>query len=271
MAASLRREDLHDDHGPRVNDRDRAGAMVTGDPVVAGESVNLKAQIDGSAPLPELVAMLAAVCDCVEDRAGCDAVILRVSGLPKAGWATGLPIAQVSRWERALRRLERLPVVTIAIAEGDCGGAALDALLATDYRIMSASGRLLLPVVAGATWPGMVQFRLVRRAVGARARRAVLSGGPIEAGVALAMGVVDEVAADAATARESAARIAESAPEGAELAIRRQLVLEAQAVSFDDALGVQLAACDRALRRAAVTADDAIVTVPEGSPTARPT
>jgi isomerase DpgB len=37
---------------------------------------------------------------------------------------------------------------------------------------------------------------------------------------------------------------------GAELAIRRQLLLDAPTVSFDDALGVHLAACDRAIRQA---------------------
>jgi isomerase DpgB len=37
---------------------------------------------------------------------------------------------------------------------------------------------------------------------------------------------------------------------GAELAIRRQLMDEASWMSFEDALGPHLAACDRALRRA---------------------
>lgn len=225
---------------------------MTGEYVARAGSPDLRIRIDGCLPLSaELVEALAAVCERAEDGAGGDAVILEVSGVPEADWAAGLSVAQVSRWERGLRRLERLPAVTIAVAEGDCGGYALDALLATDYRIMFASGRLMLPVMAGATWPGMALYRLVRQAAGAAlTRRAVLFGVPIGAEEALAMGITDEVAVDAASALAKAARLA-TAAEGTELAVRRQLMLEASTTSFEDALGVHLAACDRALRRAA--------------------
>jgi isomerase DpgB len=178
-------------------------------------------------------------------------VILRVSGVPVPGWSSDLPVALVSKWERGLRRLERLTAVTIAVADDDCGGPALDALLATDYRIMPAGARLVMPVVAGATWPGMALYRLARQAAGAAlARRAVLFGTPIEAAAAQAMGVIDDVAGNATLALEKALEVAGAAP-GAELAIRRQLMLEAMTTTFDDALGVHLAACDRALRSAA--------------------
>jgi isomerase DpgB len=215
------------------------------------ESGDLTIRIDGSRPLSaESVAALGAVCDSAEDRAGHGSVILHVSGLPQAEWAADLSIAQLSKWERGLRRLERLPAVTIAVAEGDCGGPALDALLAADYRIMPTSGRLLLPIVAGAIWPGMAIYRLVRQAAGAAgARQAVLFGRPIGAGAALAMGLIDEVSVNAASALAKAREVA-AAAEGAELAIRRQLMLEALTTSFEDALGVHLAACDRVLRRA---------------------
>lgn len=220
-----------------------------------GESGDLIIRIDGhQPPSRESVLSLAAMCNSAEDRGGRDAVILQVSGVPGPEWAAGLSMAQLSRWERELRRLERLPAVTIAVAEGDCGGPALDALLATDYRIMPASGRLLLPMVAGAIWPGMALYRLVRQAAGAaRTRRAVLFGGPIGADAALAMGIVDEVTVNATVALEKATQVA-AAAEGAELAIRRQLMQEALTVSFEEALGVHLAACDRALRRSAAEA-----------------
>jgi isomerase DpgB len=58
--------------------------------------------------------------------------------------------------------------------------------------------------------------------------------------------VADDVTICAKKAMELAA-----AAGGAELAIRRQLVLEAATTTFEDALGMHLAACDRALRRAA--------------------
>jgi len=105
-----------------------------------------------------------------------------------------------------------------------------------------------MPVIAGATWPGMALYRLARQAAGAAA------GSPgcsvrrtIGAAEAQAMGVIDDVAGNAGLALEKAMEVAGAAP-GAELAIRRQLMLEAMTTSFEDALGAHLAACDRALR-----------------------
>jgi isomerase DpgB len=181
-------------------------------------------------------------------------VIIRVSGVPGPDWAGNLPVALVSKWERGLRRLERVPAVTIAVAEQDCGGLALDALLAADYRIMPAFAKLIVPVVAGATWPGMALYRLARQAAGtAAARRAVLFGTPIGAAAAQAIGVIDEVTGNVAVAIEKA-REGAAAARGTELAIRRQLMQEALTTSYEDALGVHLAACDRALRRLAAGA-----------------
>ena len=163
----------------------------------------------------------------------------------------------MSKWERGLRRLERLPAVTIAVADDDCGGSALDALLAADYRIMTAGAQLVLPVVAGATWPGMALYRLARQSAGAAlARQAVLFGTPIGAAEAQAMGIVDDVAFNVAVALERGMKVARAAAaaSGAELAIRRQLMLESMTTTFEDALGPHLAACDRALRMAATGA-----------------
>jgi isomerase DpgB len=234
--------------------------MVTGHPADA-ESLealrDLTLRIDGGrAPTAESVAELAALCSRAEDssanRLETEAcVILRVSGVPGPGWSDRLSLPLVSKWERELRRLERLPAVTIAVADDDCGGPALDALLVADYRIMPAGTRLVLPVVAGVTWPGMALYRLARQAArAALARRALLFGTPIGAAEAQVMGIIDDVAANAALALEEAIAVARAAP-GAELAIRRQLMLEAMTTTFDDALGAHLAACDRALRSVA--------------------
>jgi isomerase DpgB len=207
-------------------------------------------RIDGSSPLSdECVMTIRVACDSAEDCDSQHPVTVYVSGAPGVLWARGMGVALVSRWERALRRLERLPAITIAVALGDCGGPALDALLATDYRIAATSVRLLMPVEAGATWPGMALYRLSRQAGVSGIRRAALFGDPIEAREALALGLVDEVADDVGAALAAAAGLAASFS-GTELAIRRQLMLDAATVSFEDALGRHLAACDRALRRA---------------------
>jgi isomerase DpgB len=214
-----------------------------------GGTRDLAVRIDGGRPLSaESIAAIGAVCDSAEDRSNRGTVVVQVSGAPVGSFAGDLSVALVSKWERALRRLERLPAATIGVATGGCGGIALDALLATDYRIAATSVRLLVPVEAGATWPGMALYRLAHQAGAAAIRRAVLFGAPIDADDALALGVVDELTDDPARALAAAAELT-NAFSGAELAIRRQLMLDAATVSFEDALGRHLAACDRARRR----------------------
>lgn len=225
---------------------------------MTGEAASLVIQVDGGRSLSAgLVAALGAACDSAEDRADRNAdrntVILHVSGTPREPPDDNITVALVSKWERMLRRLERLPAATIAVASGECGGLALEALLATDYRIATPSVRLCMPALARATWPGMLLFRLARQAGAASIRRAVLFGDPIPAAEAVAMGLIDELTADTTVGLAAATVLAEAIP-GAELAIRRQLMLDAQSVTFEDALGTHLAACDRALRQASAGA-----------------
>jgi isomerase DpgB len=192
------------------------------------------------------------VCDQVEDSGGADVLVVRLSGAPLGVRPPDLTTALVTKWERVLRRLEKLPITKVALVSGDCGGQALDVLLATDVRIATRDTRLLVPVHGGATWPGMALYRLVQQAGYAAVRRAVLLGAPIEAGEALALRLVDELTDDPA---EALAAVAASAVaiSGSELAIRRQLMADASVTSFEDALGAHLAACDRALRREAAS------------------
>ncbi|WP_431041740.1 enoyl-CoA-hydratase DpgB [Streptomyces sp. P1-3] len=218
------------------------------------EADDLVLRIDGTKPLSaDVIAAVTAVCDRAEDGAGRSRVIVQVSGAPAAPWTEDLTTSLVSKWERALRRLERLPVATLAVAEGDCGGLALDALLATDYRIATGTLRLTLPVTDGTQWPGMALYRLANHAASTAIRRAVLFGLPIEAAEARDLQLIDEVSDDVAG---SLAQITErtAALSGSDLAIRRQLMFDAATTTFEEALGTHLAACDLTLRRAAAEA-----------------
>ncbi|MEO3874990.1 enoyl-CoA-hydratase DpgB [Nonomuraea sp. B12E4] len=178
-------------------------------------------------------------------------VAIRVSGAPRGAWTRELNVSLVTRWERMLRRLERLPVTTVALASGDCGGAALDVLLTTDVRIGETGVRLLIAGDGEATWPGMALYRLAQQAGVARTRRAALFGRPITAAEALELGLLDEVTEDPQEALAAAGRGAGPLA-GSELAIRRRLMFDATTTVFEDALGAHLAACDRALRRTEV-------------------
>jgi isomerase DpgB len=205
--------------------------------------------VDGRRPpTPGAVKELAALCDRVEDG-GPGVAVLRVSGAPAPGWTNDLDTALVTTWERTLRRFERLPAATVAVAVGDTGGTARDAFLAADLRLAAPGTRLVLPFDGEATWPGMAAFRLVRLLGAGAARRAVLFGDPIGAEQAFALGLADELADDPdAALADLVLRYGDGG--GSELAVRRQLLLDASTTPFEDALGSHLAACDRALRRA---------------------
>ncbi|MFC4535477.1 enoyl-CoA-hydratase DpgB [Sphaerisporangium dianthi] len=198
---------------------------------------------------PALIAEIHAFCDQAEDARAGTAAVLRLGGAGTARhWPGAVGIDMVSRWEKALRRLERTQIAKIAIVEGVCGGPAFEVLLTSDYRIGAPDARFEVPVSDDSIWAGMAVHRLVSQFGGAFARRMVLFGAEMSAERALETGLLDEMPADAAT---SAARVAAAAGrlEQAELAIRRRLVHDAAATSFEDALGMHLAACDRTLVR----------------------
>ncbi|MER5527213.1 enoyl-CoA-hydratase DpgB [Streptomyces sp. NPDC002677] len=209
------------------------------------------ADVDATLPLDQLTALVDAVC-AQADRADKAVVVLRLAAADTAdrSWPGAVSVSDVNRWERAVRRLERLSAMTIVVAQGACGGPALDLLLAADFRIAAPDLQLMLPVNDGHVWPGMALHRLVQQLGLSRARQIVLWGDDIPVRRAVELGLVDQVAEDLPeavhTARLLMGRISDE-----ELAVRRRLLLEATATEYDDALGAHLAACDRELRRLA--------------------
>jgi isomerase DpgB len=221
--------------------------------VTAAGVEDLVLHVDGSRPMsPADVEAVLRLCDRAEDGYGSGVLIAYVSGVPLPGWTEQLSVGLLTKWERAVRRLERLSLATVAVATADTGGTALDVLLATDFRIAVTGARLVVPTDGESTWAGMALFRLGRTGAVAGLRRAALLGTPITAGQALAAGVVD-VVTDQPQAALAEVATAAATVTGKELAIRRQLLLDAPQNSFEEALGSHLAACDRALRRTAVS------------------
>ncbi|GAA3067586.1 hypothetical protein GCM10017600_20190 [Streptosporangium carneum] len=218
--------------------------------MVSGSEMNgeLELSFDGAQSPAASVEAMNALCDRAEDHRAPGPVIVHVTGVPRPGWPKGLTVGLVSKWERVVRRFERLGRLTVAVASGDCAGLSLDLLLAADVRIAAPATRLLPSWAGGATWPGMAVYRLTQQAGTAGIRRAVLLGAPIDVGRALALNLIDEVSEDPAASLAGLTELA-GAMDGAELAIRRQLIFEAGSTTFEDALGAHLAAVDRALRR----------------------
>jgi isomerase DpgB len=233
--------------------------MSTGDSVDApGKQPGIHLDIPGGRPLtPNLVAAVEEACDRAEDSPDDPVVVVRLNAGPDDGADPGadgvVAVHLVNKWERALRRLERLGAPTVAVASGDCAGPAVEALLSCDYRIGGADLRLTLPFAAGEPWPGMLVYRLANQLGVARARSLVLFGTEIPALRAAELGIIDEIADDVTAAAAERTDLVRGFA-GTELAIRRRLLLDAAATSFEDALGTHLAACDRALRRGDLTA-----------------
>ena len=213
------------------------------------DGLGLSVAVHGERTLRELTDTVNLLCDQIQARAERAVVVLRFDAVTVCReWPGDIGVQDVNRWERALRRLERLPAVTIAVAHGTCGGPTLDLWLTADFRIGSADLNLLLPVNDGLLWPGMALYRLVQNIGLAQARRLVLWSGELSGRAAADLGLLDELCADpeqaARTATVLAGRISDREHE-----VRRQLLIEAATAEFDDALGVHLSACDRELRR----------------------
>ncbi|MBB4779104.1 enoyl-CoA-hydratase DpgB [Streptomyces rapamycinicus] len=214
------------------------------------DGMGILARLDGGSPLPELTAAVNAVCEEAEEPREPTVVVLRFAPSPPGAreWPGDVSIHEVNRWERAVRRLERLDNLTIAVAQGTCGGPVLDLLLAAAFRIGTPDLKLVLPVNDEHFWPGMVLYRLVQHIGPARARRIVLWGSDIPLPDAIELGIVDEVSNDVTEAVRNAAALRGRLSDR-EARIRRRLLEEATSAEYQDALGAHLAACDRELRR----------------------
>jgi isomerase DpgB len=95
----------------------------------------------------------------------------------------------------------------------------------------------------------MALYRLANQFGVTAARRLLLFSEDMTAAQAERFGVLDQIADN--PGEELHSRLtALRARTGDELAIRRRLLLDATTVSFEEALGPHLAACDRSLRRA---------------------
>lgn len=220
-----------------------------------GNDLTAHLRIDGGEALSTLlVARVNEACDQAEDSQKAIFVIhlhgveSDARGGDEAWLGRGIGICAINRWERALRRVERLCRMTVCVVEGICWGPAVEVLLATDYRIASADARLRLPISENGTWPGMAVFRAVQQLGLAKARELVLLGSEVSASRAVDLGLVNEMTDDLPAAVGTAIRRWEGIP-GKEIAIRRELLFDALTESFDAAVGTHLAACDRTMRR----------------------
>lgn len=214
----------------------------------------------------DFVAQINSLCDQAEDAGvGC---ILRINlegRLPDEVRHDDAPhlidVNLVNHWERALRRLERVPGVTVAVLTGDVGGLGLALLLCTDYRIIGETTLLRLSHPGQPQLPGMVLHRLSNQLGVVLSRRMALLDRHLSAQEALRHGFVDDVCNQPGVAAASLMQDLHR-QDLTHASMQRRLILEAPAVSYEDALGSHLAACDRVLRQAQVAKVTAAATAP---------
>lgn len=205
-------------------------------------------ELDVSRPLTELTAALNSLCDEAESDRHRTTLVLRVCAAAPTAWPGEVSVSAVNRWERAVRRLEKLDAITVVIAEGRSAGPAVDVLLAVDVCVGVSGLTLDLPVNDSHFWPGMALYRLVRRLGAHRTRQLLLWDAGVSLTRALELGLIDR-GAETAEEAEAVARTVTGHFADRETALRRQLIAEAETTEYDEALGVHLAACDRELRR----------------------
>jgi isomerase DpgB len=201
---------------------------------------------------PAAIARINDTCKRAEDAAPGACVVLRLRGNLEPGndALRAIDIHLLTQWERAVRRLERIPAAIVAVAEGVCGWTECSVLMVADRRFAEPNLRLTLSDNRSSVLPGMTLHRIVNQVGSSTFRRMVLFGEELSADEAVAHGLLDELTADtdsALTAFLESIRNTDTT----NIAVCRQLLLEAPARSFEDALGTHLAASDRLLRRAA--------------------
>lgn len=162
--------------------------------------------------------------------AGCRAVLLTgagdrhfSSGLDLSGGAADDLPALVQAGERRLGRAARAvaacPRPVIGVLNGAAVGGALELAIACDWRIAARGARLTMPAARiGVVYAPDGLRRFVAVMGPARTRRLFLTGSPVDADEALALGLVDQVV-DAPALWETALGAARAVAAAAPLAV----------------------------------------------------
>jgi isomerase DpgB len=196
-------------------------------------------------------AMVSAVmdaCDQVEDSGQKSRLVVYLQGSSTQYAAVDWPGEHISlplatSWERALRRLEQLSCPIIGAANGLCNSAALEVLLCCDFRVATAN-LCIRKELRSRAWPGMLVYRLAKE-LGIAKARAVLRSEEISAREAVALSLIDTVASDLGEQVAIQATRMRNAPM---VSMVRRLLAESFAMTYEDALGIHLAACDKFIR-----------------------
>ncbi|HSJ72783.1 MAG TPA: enoyl-CoA hydratase-related protein [Miltoncostaeaceae bacterium] len=132
----------------------------------------------------------------------------------------GDPVERIRAGERrlgaAVAAVADCPLPVIGVVNGAAAGGALELAIACDWRIAGRGARLAMPATRfGVVYTADGLRRFVAAMGPARVRRMFLTGAPIDADEALAVGLVDQVVEPAelwGAAREAVNEISAGAP-----------------------------------------------------------
>lgn len=208
----------------------------------------LEINVEGKIDLTELTARINQGCQQAEEQHAMLCVTLTGCSYNIADLDyRAISIQDINRWEQAVRRMERFSKIVIVSVSGALSGPAFDVFLSADYRIATSDVAFVMPTNQAQIWPGMMIHRLVHQIGMARCRQLLIGKHDFTAEEALDLGLLDEISNDVERIAAVASRLSSMSNKG--FSIRRQLMMEAVTVSFEEALGAHLAACDRELRR----------------------
>ena len=154
-----------------------------------------------------------------------------------------------SRWERACRTIERLPMVSIAVIDGECAGGGLQLALTCDARVATDRAFFHLHEVRDGFLPGMGTFRLAKFIGLGRARFFGMTGRRMEAAEAETLGIIDHLCAASDLDEAVEKTIAAFGPIHSDaIELVRRLFDESFEIAYEDFLGCFLAAQNRAIQ-----------------------
>ena len=187
-----------------------------------------------------------------DEIAASDARALLVTGAGDKAFCAGADITELmgralsddkraaERGQAIFAKLDRLPILSVALINGIAMGGGLELALACSFRLATRNARLALPEIKLGLIPGYGGTQRLPRLVGeARALEMILSGRAVDAEEALRIGLVnrlsdgDPVAAGIAFAREMTRH---SLPV---LAFARAAVRSAGAVPLAEGLAIE--------------------------------
>lgn len=188
--------------------------------------------------------------DIIEGTPSTCGLVLHLQGSVAAAslaWPGLREIDHVRMWERTLRRIERFAVPTVCVVDGISTPLALEFMLVTDQRMASRDWTMRLGNYHGMVWPGMYLYRLSRQLGPISTRRFYLNYNEITAQQASELGIVDTIVESSTLAIKLAISTIDERPLR-DYAVTRRLMQDTSNLSFNEALSLHLAACDRTLR-----------------------